>query len=671
MKQNKVNNSEKNANKYYIQAKQLRDKSFITNDPYLAYNYLLQADSLEKLAIEEQERALGIYLKLKPLEEEIAEYAKKHPKKQPVDELIVINTPASITPLTKEEVQKIEQDVAHKEKQQLINNQDTLNYKPVEKEQDFIVENQIKTSQYEKKRNVDNEEVLINNENYQNITNDTAIEQQNITIKWQEEKIQQQKQDNLAEKKKIKNNEQQQKLNETNKSQEKQVETNNTYPEQEKQNQLLSNVNEEDENRNLNNNKTITNESTKTESNVIIKPVGEEKTSDLIEPKNIKTPMGFAFYPASPYSEANPIPINPPLPEGLVFKVQIGAFVAPVPLNAFKGLSPLTAEKLETSKYYRYFVGMFYSEAAAILVRDFIRPMGYKDAFVVAFYNGKRIPLYEARQLIKQYQSSAYEQLVQQEQTKIKQVTSVSPELLAKAENTNKAERQQNTEAKTTLGQIVNNSKELFYTVQVGVYKNPITADVLKNLSPVYEDHSYGFIRYLIGKYQNRALAEEAKKQIVNAGITDAFVSAYYNGQKITLAEAAQIEAMNPKALITTSDNVNLTGNNIDEISKKQEVELTNINIQNLYYRIQLGSFKEKVPFDKAAKFVEISNEYSIEQVQENNTTIYYAGKYKSYTEALTVKNKLVNQGFTDAFVVATDGKVRITIEQAKKLLRQ
>ncbi|MGQ9847238.1 MAG: tetratricopeptide repeat protein, partial [Bacteroidales bacterium] len=95
---------EKNANKKYIQAKQLREQSLITENPYIAYNYLLQADSIEKSALEDQEKAFGLYLKLKPLEDEIKEYAEKHRKKQPIDDLIVLKTTADITPISKEEL---------------------------------------------------------------------------------------------------------------------------------------------------------------------------------------------------------------------------------------------------------------------------------------------------------------------------------------------------------------------------------------------------------------------------------------------------------------------------------------------------------------------------------------------------------------------------------------
>jgi hypothetical protein len=615
---------EKNANNLYIQAKQLRDKSFITENPYLAYNYLLQADSLEKLAIEEQEKAYGLYLKLKPIEEELKEYAEKKQKKRPVDELIVLKTPANVSPISNErlaEIEKEQEQKAEKEKKSNIAQVTTSN----------INETVIKEENKQKEQTVNEEDEKIsensNNQKIQIVANTDNLEV-NKTEEIKQEIVQQKS--NISQQQIVQNQEIIQPINVISKEPEVTTTSSTTTP-------------------------TFT--------------TASKDLTETVVPKNIKTPMGFAFMPSSPYSEANPIPINPPLPEGLVFKVQIGAFYSPVKEDAFKGLSPVTAEKLEGSKFYRYFVGLFYSEAAALMVRDYIRPIGYPDAFVVAFYNGKRITLFEARQLMKQATAPEYQQLLADEQNKIKSVTSVTPVAKQKAEPSTTI---QTTSLQTTasVGENVNQTKGLFYTVQIGVFKNPVSHEALKYLTPLYEDRSYGFIRYLVGKFNDRRKAELEKNKIVNMGITDAFVTAYFNGQKITLTEAANIEALNPNAVIKTSDNVTAKysgATNTNELSN-----ITNVNVQNLFFRVQIGAFKDKVPFEIAAKFVQVSSKYGIDQETDaSNTTLYYAGKFKSYEQALNCKNELVEQGFKDAFIIATDGKQRISVNRARQLLNQ
>jgi len=676
---------EKNANKLYVQAKQLRDKSFMTENPYLAYNYLLQADSLEKLAIEQQEKAFGLYLNLKPLEEEIKEYAQKKQAKKNIDELVIIKTPASVTPLDKATVEKMKQEQEVKEKllaeKTQIQNPDTstktfeLKEKQENKSKEITPANEEDDSkiisqtseknnflvQQNSQNNIEGQQMQEKQMKLTNKEADNSIKQNNAEQKnlanEQTEVVQQEKSKTISqtnEKKALEQqNEFQQKNTEMPNEGIKSLKDKNTS-EQPKANEI-KNENEQ----------PVAQLSTITKPTEINKEIVSTKAEAII-PKNVTTPMGFAYMAVSPYSDANPIPINPPLPEGLVFKVQIGAFFKPVKNDVFKGLSPLTAEKLEESKYYRYFVGLFYSEDAAIMVRDYIRPMGYPDAFVVAFYNGKRITLFEARQLIKQSLSKEYQQLVQEEQKKIKTVTSVPPTTMQIAKTPETAE----ITTKPTIGTAVSQIKDLFYTVQIGVYKNPVSHDVLKNLTPLYEDHAYGFIRYLVGKFNDRRKAEEEKNKIVALGITDAFVSAYYNGKKITLNEAASIEAMNPNAIIKTSESVNYTTQPTE--NKNKEILATNVDINNLYYRVQIGAFKEKVPFDIAAKFIQISSQYAIDQeVDANGTTIYYAGKFKSYEQAVNCKNDIVKQGFNDAFIIATDGKQRISVNQARQLLKQ
>lgn len=614
---------EKNANKLYIQAKQFRDKSFITENPYLAYNYLIQADSLEKLAIEEQEKAYGLYLKLKPLDDELQEYAQKNQKKRSIDELIVLKTPASVTPISSERLAQItgEQEQKLNQTKPVEVNKPTTN-----KPENISTENKI-------------EEKQLNEEDEKSTAKSIIEEKINVDVQ-QNQNVQ-----NIENIENIENEENSQQA----------VIQQNVNQQQTAQNQF------EPQQKNIPKMEIVA-------ENKIAANVSRDLAVSVV-PKNIKTPMGFAFMPSSPYSEANPILINPPLPEGLVFKIQIGAFNTPVRNDAFKGLSPVTAEKLEGSKYYRYFVGLFYSEAAALMVRDYIRPIGYSDAFVVAFYNGKRITLAEARQLMKQATAPEYQQLVADEQNKIRKVTSVTPVSEQKPVQ-QLATKETPLQKNATTGVLINQTKELFYTVQVGVFKNPVSHEDLKYLTPMYEDHSYGFIRYLVGKFNDRKKAENEKNRIVAMGITDAFVTSYYNGQKITLSEAANIEALNPNAIIKASDNVSAKSN--DATIQKTSDNTANVDVQNLYYRVQIGAFKDKVPFDIAAKFVQISSTYGMDQQQdESNTTFYYAGKFKSYEQALNCKNDLVEQGFKDAFVIATDGKQRVSVNQARQLLKQ
>ncbi|MDR0815462.1 MAG: SPOR domain-containing protein [Bacteroidales bacterium] len=108
----------------------------------------------------------------------------------------------------------------------------------------------------------------------------------------------------------------------------------------------------------------------------------------------------FKILAASPYSAKNPIPTDQPLPDGVVYKIQLGAFSKPVAMNTFKGLSPVSGEKLP-SGVVKYYVGLFRTNAEAEKALREVKQYGYKDSFVVAFYNKKSIILTRAVQLEK------------------------------------------------------------------------------------------------------------------------------------------------------------------------------------------------------------------------------------------------------------------------------
>ena len=83
---------------------------------------------------------------------------------------------------------------------------------------------------------------------------------------------------------------------------------------------------------------------------------------------------------------------------GLEFRVQIGAFSKPVNKSIFsrKGVTMAVTEYRE-GNLYKYAVGPYksYNEAKDCRER-IVRNSSFRDAFVVAYFNGKRIPVREA-----------------------------------------------------------------------------------------------------------------------------------------------------------------------------------------------------------------------------------------------------------------------------------
>ncbi len=240
----------------------------------------------------------------------------------------------------------------------------------------------------------------------------------------------------------------------------------------------------------------------------------------------------------SHYSVNNPIPVDPKMPEGLVYKVQIGAFRNPIPQNLFKGFAPLMAEKT-TSGITRYTAGIFVSERDAVIARNEIRTLGYKDAFVVAFLNGKRVSISQARQTDKSASNLADD--VRNPSESGSTENSTNNVQRTKTGSTEGLSNRFKTQANIISVKNANTVEGLYYTVQIGVFSKPLSDQKFANYKDLnVKELSGGLIRYNSGIFTNAVDANNLKNQIV-AQIPDAFVVAYYKGKRISLNEAARI----------------------------------------------------------------------------------------------------------------------------------
>lgn len=83
------------------------------------------------------------------------------------------------------------------------------------------------------------------------------------------------------------------------------------------------------------------------------------------------------------------------------FKVQIGSSATKIKTNPinFNGLEGV--EELETDGVYKYTVGNFRHLEDGLHLQREVRSKGFKDAFLIAIHNGKRITIAEALDIIK------------------------------------------------------------------------------------------------------------------------------------------------------------------------------------------------------------------------------------------------------------------------------
>ena len=95
-----------------------------------------------------------------------------------------------------------------------------------------------------------------------------------------------------------------------------------------------------------------------------------------------------------------PIKTDADLPVFLVYQVQLGVFKANVLAETFKGLTPIYSKISENGVCYT--TGLFEKLSDAREAKKNLNAMGLTDAFIVAYYNKKKISLPEAVKLEKQ-----------------------------------------------------------------------------------------------------------------------------------------------------------------------------------------------------------------------------------------------------------------------------
>lgn len=413
------------------------------------------------------------------------------------------------------------------------------------------------------------------------------------------------------------------------------------------------------------------------------------------------------------YSAAKPIPVNEKLPEGLIYKIQIGAFRNPIPQDAFAGMTPLTAETTPQGLT-RYTAGIFTRYSTADNVKQEIRDLGYKDAFVVIFLNGKRISASEAAKL------TGDESILASSANSVSNVVNASN---SSSENLNVtqpvSDQLKNAESQTLASsavadiakaQDISNVSGLFYTVQVGVYSKPVSSAKLYNIQPLYsETTSNGYLRYNTGVYNNMSRAIEARKVVYDAGVKDAFVTAYYQGKRVSLSEAANLEAQGA-GVLSTAANVNQlpdlsskasNSNPVESVPvKKQEQVVINSpeiipekeNVQpvknepvsndelkktvlenntesetGIVFKVQIGAFKDEVPLEIANQFIKIAGKGIKNYKDDNGLTVYTLGSFKTYEEASGLKVEIAGT-VKDAFIIAMNNGKKISIDEARSL---
>ncbi len=225
-----------------------------------------------------------------------------------------------------------------------------------------------------------------------------------------------------------------------------------------------------------------------------------------------------------PTSNTGEFGLNPVNIPGMIYKVQIGAFNKPVDLARFSEFEPVTTDQVGNNLI-RYSAGIFYTKGQAFQSLGPIKALGYADAFVVAYCDGVRYSIAESDELLRQGKCSLNQdaQLAFESRTSTKDVTYHQGPNAALAAPLELADG-------------------LLFTVQIGVFNAPISHERLQNVMPLNcQKTERNQIRYSVGRFDAVEEAVRQRDAVRLLGFSDAFVVAYFNGERITIAEARTI----------------------------------------------------------------------------------------------------------------------------------
>ncbi|WP_146194243.1 hypothetical protein [Brumimicrobium oceani] len=305
----------------------------------------------------------------------------------------------------------------------------------------------------------------------------------------------------------------------------------------------------------------------------------------------VKTGLVIGEKAKAIYSDENPIPIIREVNDqmsGLVYRVQIGAFRNPVPNETFNQFSPISGDNIG-SGWIKYVVGLFGDREIAGDARDKIRALGYSDAFIVAYCDGERIPVYRAVELAS---SGACISEINDDEDLIAETDNDSDSTARTLTTITKSNELDEFAYNKTIGSaeadVVENKAGLFYTVQVGVYNTPATSEQLSNVSPLITKRlPTGLIRYSSGVFDSYDAAIPKRNQVVEKGISDAYIVAYYKGLRITASEANAI--LKAQGDVVLQSNMpkprrnEMANNNVTSIANEtQEAFINSSNTKNL-----------------------------------------------------------------------------------------
>lgn len=255
-------------------------------------------------------------------------------------------------------------------------------------------------------------------------------------------------------------------------------------------------------------------------SPVIKKSEQSVKQTDTakVTPAVISKPVEiYSFFEILPKPVTDPkekIMIDPEVPPGLIYRIQIAVFRNPVAPAYFKGITPVYGFRVAGTDKTNYFAGMFRRTADATKALTAVRAKGFKDAFVIALSGNKPVSADRAALLEKEWGKKPF--IIKTEVVPLVSADTIPPTLA--------------------------------FRVEVVRALKPVKDDVIEGMKKMAGTRGLdiqtledGKIVYLIGNFITFESAAEYTDLLIRNGYREAKVGAWLGKKEIPIETARQL----------------------------------------------------------------------------------------------------------------------------------
>ncbi len=254
------------------------------------------------------------------------------------------------------------------------------------------------------------------------------------------------------------------------------------------------------------------------------------------------------------YNEASPVPVEPVMPEGLIYTIQIAAFRNMVAPSLFKGLFPVFGKRRQGSDVVYYYTGLFRRLDDARHALPEARGGGFNDAFIIAMMDGTQVSMERAALLEKEWGSRALPVTSAFPEGKTTGGPASASKAVAGSVTATRTGAGSGSAVKTSAGENESHTDQpalagtLSFRAEVMRISKPVKPDVIQKIEALAGSRGLEMIKnsdgetvFLIGNFITFESADDYVSLLIRNGYSEARVAAWVGMHEIPVEAAKEL----------------------------------------------------------------------------------------------------------------------------------